>query len=130
MTALEAMKRPRGITVVAVLLGLLGLLGIVIGLLAVAAYALGNGDPAADPIAMREVLVVGIATLLVGTGQLVVAWALWTLRRWAWWLTIVMQGISIAEALAAMAFTEVTNVDAAVFTSLAFSVVIAGYFLT
>jgi len=124
------MTRPRGVTIAAALVGALGVLSIVFGVLALAAVALGGSDPSIDAETARRVAVIGVAFLVLGAGQAFVAWALWTLKRWAWWLTIVLQGISVLEALAAMAFTDVTNVDAAVFTSLAFSVVVIGYFLT
>jgi uncharacterized membrane protein (DUF2068 family) len=124
------MTRPRGVTIAAALVGALGALSIPFGALAVAAVALGGSDPSIDAEAARRVAVIGVAFLVLGTGQVFVAWALWNLKRWAWWLTIVLQCISVLEALGAMAFTEVTNVDAAVFTSLAFSLVIIGYFMT
>jgi uncharacterized membrane protein (DUF2068 family) len=124
------MKRPRGVTIAAALVGALGGLSILFGALAVAAVALGGSDPSMDAEAARGVAVIGVAFLVLGAGQVFVAWALWRLKRWAWWLTIVLQGISVLEALGAMAFTQVTSVDTAVFTSLAFSLVIIGYFMT
>jgi uncharacterized membrane protein (DUF2068 family) len=124
------MKRPRGVTIAAALVGALGGLSILFGALAVAAVALGGSDPSIDAEAARGVAVIGVAFLVLGAGQVFVAWALWRLKRWAWWLTIVLQGISVLEALGAMAFTQVTSVDTAVFTSLAFSLVIIGYFMT
>ena len=124
------MTRPRGVTIAAALVAALGVLSILFGALAVAAVALGGTDPSIDAEAARLVAVIGATYLVLGAGQVFVAWALWNLKRWAWWLTIVLQGISVLEALGAMAFTEVTNVDVAVFTSLAFSVVIIGYFMT
>ncbi len=124
------MKRPRGVTIAAALVGALGGVSILFGALAVAAVALVGSDPSIGAEAARRVAVIGIASLILGAGQVFVAWALWNLKRWAWWLTIVLQGISVLEALGAMAFTEVTSVDTAVFTSLAFSVVILGYFMT
>ena len=124
------MTRPRGVTIAAALVGALGVLSILFGGLALAAVALGGTDATVDAETARGVAVIGVAFLALGTAQAFVAWALWNLKRWAWWLTIVLQGISVLEALAAMAFTEVTNVDAAVFTSLAFSVVVIGYFMT
>ena len=124
------MRRPRGITVVAVLLGLLGTLAILFGALAVVLFAIGDGKPEVDQEQLRELVVVGVAYGVLGIAQLVVAWALWALKRWAWWLTIVLQGYSVVQAVAAMAFTEVTSVDTAVFSSLAFSLAVLGYFLT
>jgi uncharacterized membrane protein (DUF2068 family) len=124
------MRRPRGVTIAAALVGALGGLSILFGALAVAAVALGPADPSMDAEAAREVAAIGIIYVVFGTAQLLVAWALWNLRRWAWWLTIVLQGVNVVQALGAMAFTEVTNVDVAVFTSLAFSLAIIGYFLT
>jgi uncharacterized membrane protein (DUF2068 family) len=124
------MRRPRGITLAAVLVGALGALGILFGALALAAAAVGEPGTGVDAEATSVVAAIGIAYLVIGVAQVLVAWALWSLKRWAWWLTIVLQGISILQALGAMAFTEVTQVDVAVFVSLAFSVGIVGYFLT
>ncbi|MCU0504363.1 MAG: hypothetical protein MUE82_01105 [Chloroflexi bacterium] len=124
------MRRPRGIAIVALLLGLLGTLAVVFGALALAAYALGGTDPGIDAESASGVAVIGATYLVIGVAQVFVAWALWSLKRWAWWLTIILQGISVLQAVAAMAFTEVTSVDTAAFTSLAFSLVVLGYFLT
>jgi hypothetical protein len=124
------MRRPRGVAIAAALVAALGVLSVLFGALAVAAVALGGTEATVDAETARGVAVIGVAFLVLGTGQVFVAWALWNLKRWAWWLTIVLQGISVLEALGAMAFTQVTSVDTAVFTSLAFSLVIIGYFMT
>ena len=81
-----------------------------------------------DQVAIVETI--GVAYLLIGAAQVFVAWALWHLKKWAWWLTIVLQGLSVLQALAAMAFTDIRNVDLAILPGLVVSLVILGYFLT
>lgn len=124
------MRRPRGITIVAVILALLGTFAVLFGVLAVVAIVAGGQPTDVDPKLTRVAEIVGVVYLVIGLGQWVVAWAMWHLKKWAWWLTVILQGISVLQALAAMAFTEVTSVDAAAFGGLILSAGILAYFLT
>lgn len=124
------MKRPRGITIVAVILAVLGIFSVLFGGLAFVAAIAGSGQAAIEADQVTLVEAVGITYLAIGLAQVFVAWALWRLKKWAWLLTVVLQGISVLQALAAMAFTDVKNIDLAILPGLIVSVVILGYFLT
>ena len=124
------MNRPRGITIVAVILAVLGVLSVLFGALFAVAAIAGNGQAGIEADQVTLVEAVGIVYLVIGAAQVFVAWALWRLKKWAWWLTVVLQGISVLQALAAMAFTDVKSIDVAILPGLVISVGILGYFLT
>jgi uncharacterized membrane protein (DUF2068 family) len=42
--------------------------------------------------------------LVVGLLSLLFSWGLWTLRRWAFWATVILQVISLANSV--IAFTQ------------------------
>ncbi len=85
------MGRPLGITIVAVVLAILGIASIGFGLLAMGVFTLSGFDANA----VENAKALGAAGIVVGVAQLVVAWALWTLKGWAWLLTVVLQGINV-----------------------------------
>jgi hypothetical protein len=124
------MNRPRGITIVAVVLAALGVLSVLFGALFAILAIAGNGQAGitADQVTLVEA--VGIVYLVIGLAQVFVAWALWGLKRWAWWLTVILQAVSVLQALGAMAFTDVRSIDLAILPGLVVSLVILGYFLT
>src|SRR5512136_930619 len=64
----EKMKRPTGITIIAVLMFIGGALSVIGALTAFGAGLAGSG----------------IWSLVIGVADLVLAWGLWTLKPWAW----------------------------------------------
>jgi hypothetical protein len=126
----DPVKRPRGITIVAVILAVLGIFSVLFGALFVILAITGNGQAGIEADQVLLVEGVGITYLVIGLAQLCVAWALWRLKRAAWWLTVILQGISVLQALAAMAFTDVRSIDLAMLPGLIVSLAILGYFLT
>jgi uncharacterized membrane protein (DUF2068 family) len=73
--------RPLGVTIIAILVAIGGVLEIIGGLL------------------LLFVPFLGLITLILGVLALILAWGLWTLQPWAFWATIVLEGISAIENL-------------------------------
>src|SRR5213594_2331911 len=89
------MKRPVGVTILAVLTILFGILGLLSGLLLLAASAL---IAAALPQYASVVgLVVAFAAVLtlISIVSIVAGVGLLRLRKWAWWLTIIVSILNI-----------------------------------
>ena len=78
-------KRPRGITVVTILLALQGLLE-----LTLASMVLSGA------VAPRQGM--GEASLALGFFILLLAWGVWRLKHWAFWGVLLLQPITLAAA--------------------------------
>lgn len=76
-------ERPLGVTLIAILLAINGIVGILGGLALFASGSLAGG-------------IIGIAFGLV---LLYVAYGMWTLQRWAWLTTLVIEGLNGLFAL-------------------------------
>src|SRR5438094_8134397 len=92
-------RRPVGVTIIAVLdiiVGLLVLIGAILGFLALglAGEHIPRVIDAVAGVALGVALILGIAALVVGCG-------LWTLKRWAFWTTVVLDIVTIADHLLA-----------------------------
>ena len=79
-------RRPIGITIIAILIFIQAIVQIIFGLIVfftVTALAPMTG------------LFVGWIPLAFGILFLVLAWGLWTLKPWAYWTTLVLEGLNI-----------------------------------
>lgn len=86
-------QRPVGISILSIILivfGILALLIIILGLVGVAAL---NGNHAGALSAIATVLLVVVGILAIA--NIVVGWGLWTLKRWAFWTAVIVEGLSI-----------------------------------
>jgi uncharacterized membrane protein (DUF2068 family) len=106
-------RRPLGVSILAVLEGLQGIGCLIIGLLAlvaviVAASSSGTSTIEGYTITGADVSIVsGILAgsfLVVGLLSLIFAWGLWRLALWAFWATVIIQVISLANSV--IAFTQ------------------------
>ena len=77
-----ASRRPLGVTVIAILVAIGAVFEIIGGLLLLAVFA---------PI--------GIFALIIGVISLFVAWGLWTLKPWAFWLVVIVEVIHLVQAI-------------------------------
>src|SRR5437016_2536069 len=77
--------RPLGITILAVLVAVYGILGLIGGV-----------------VVLGTSLSVGIIALILGVLELVLAWGLWTLQRWAFWTTAVIEGLAVLDGIFAI----------------------------
>jgi hypothetical protein len=104
------MKRPLGITIIAVLLGVGAVLALVTGVGAIA-----NG-----------LVLPGLLILVLSGAYLYLVWGLWHLKPWAWLATIIVQGlrllIDIISVISGTAFS--TN-----YTAIVLGIIIIVYLL-
>ena len=95
MERMLSRSRPLGVTIIAVLLIIAGILELVGGGLAIAVVlALGHtiaqhGHGATGAVVDAAGGVLGGISIVIGILTLIFAWGLWTLKSWAFWLTVV-----------------------------------------
>ena len=99
------MKRPLGVTIIAVLLIIAGILGLIFGGLALAAaFTLGHTLDVhhhATTSTVVDTLGVILASipLILGLLALIFAWGLWALKRWAFWVTVALDVLFLLRYL-------------------------------
>ena len=111
-------KRPASVTIIALLQTLDGLWGLASG----CALLAGGGALAAVIIRFVEmprwfggtlggaVALVGLVLTLFALLDFVLAWGLWALRRWAWWLTMITSVLSLAGSVSTLASGNLTSI--------------------
>ena len=111
-------KRPASVTLVAVLQILDGLWGLASG----CALLAGGGALAAVIIRFVEtprwlggtlggaVALVGLVLVLFALLDFVLAWGIWALRRWAWWLTMLASVLSLLGSAGTLAGGNLTSI--------------------
>jgi uncharacterized membrane protein (DUF2068 family) len=86
MQNITTTKRPLGITIIAILLFISAVIEIIGGIFTFI------GSTLANPI---DGLLLGWIPLAIGIVTFIVAWGLWTLKPWAYWVTLIVEIISI-----------------------------------
>ena len=79
-------RRPLGITIIAILLFIQAVFEIVVGIFSFFGHIITN------PLSG---LLVGWIPLAVGILLFILAWGLWTLKPWAYWVTLVLEIVNI-----------------------------------
>lgn len=79
-------SRPLGITIIAIVMAIYGILGIIGGIVLLGSSA-----------------TLGITSFILGILELVLAWGMWTLKKWAFWATIVLEVLAILNGIFAFA---------------------------
>lgn len=85
-------SRPVGVTIIAVLLGIQGTLEVIYGLLVLISA------PGFVSVYGNTAIVVRVSPwgfLISGVISLILAYGLWTLRSWAFWVTVILEIISL-----------------------------------
>jgi hypothetical protein len=85
-------SRPVGVTIIAVLLGIQGALEVIYGLLVLISA------PGFVSVYGNTAIVVRVSPwgfLISGVISLILAYGLWTLRSWAFWVTVILEIISL-----------------------------------
>ncbi len=77
-----ANRRPLGVTIIAILVAIGAIFEIIGGLVLLAVFA-----------------PVGILALIVGVVSLFVAWGLWTLKPWAFWMVVIVEVVHLIQAI-------------------------------
>jgi hypothetical protein len=99
------MKRPLGVTILSILIGIEGLGALLIGILAIGALsAIGARFGAHGHAALSSAFfiigwILGILPLVIGIIILVVAVGLFLLKSWAFWITIVASAIFLLRQI-------------------------------
>src|SRR5579863_495518 len=75
-------SRPLGITIIAIIMAIFGILGIIGGITLLGASA-----------------TTGVITLILGILELIVAWGLWSLQRWAYWATVILEILALVNGI-------------------------------
>src|SRR5437868_5247622 len=94
-------SRPLGVTIIAVLLIIVAVFELLAGGLALAAaLAAGHAISIHGHTTTATVVdvigsVLGSISLIIGVITLIFAWGLWTLKRWAFWLVVILEAISL-----------------------------------
>ena len=76
-------SRPLGITIIAIIVAIYGVLSIIAG---IGLLSAGVTAP-------------GIISLILGVLQLILAWGLWTLQRWAFWATVILEVLALLNGI-------------------------------
>lgn len=93
-------ERPMGLSIVSILWGISGGLTVLIGLITViagAAFAswIGAVDSNAGGTAFLIGLMFGLVFIAIGGFGFAVAVGLWNMRAWAWWVAVVLTGLTV-----------------------------------
>ena len=130
-------RRPLGVTIISVVLAIEGIFELLVGILIlVGIFTLGHEISIHGHAVVGSVVDVvggalgGIlagAALIIGLFSLIFAIGLWTLKRWAFWLTVILEIISIVRHL--LEFTHPVHSTVSIIIGLILPVVILLYFL-
>ncbi len=119
-------ERPLGVTILAVLSILGGILFLLLGILASvlgAAFA-GTMMTGMKGLPLFIFAAVGVVFIILGLIELVVGWGLWKGASWAWWVTVILNGLGVILALVSLAGGNVGGI-----VTLIIDAVILYYFL-
>jgi hypothetical protein len=86
MQNITTTRRPLGISIIAILLFIQAIFEIVVGIFSFFANIIRN------PLSG---LLVGWIPLVVGILLFILAWGLWTLKPWAYWVTLILEIVNI-----------------------------------
>jgi uncharacterized membrane protein (DUF2068 family) len=97
MQNVSTTRRPLGITIIAILLFIQAIIEIVAGIFVLI------GTTLASPMAG---LLIGWVPLALGIITFIVAWGLWTLKPWAYWVTLIVEIVYIVINLFSLGQTN------------------------
>ena len=125
--------RPLGVTIISVVLAIQGIFELIVGILAIVAIsAISHTIDAHGHVTTAHVVDVlggtlGGISLVIGILTLIFAIGLWTLKRWAFWLTVIIELISVIRH--ALEFTHPNFNTVSIVIGLILPVAILLYFL-
>ena len=93
-------KRPLLITIMAFILAVEGVIWFVIGFIAFLAVITNGGVNFFGPnVNVDSIDIISVTGLVSGVLALFFAWALWTLKRWAFWATLIIELLNIISGV-------------------------------
>lgn len=110
---MQTRRRPLGVTILAILMGIQAVFFVIVGVIAIVALAFVH--PLAGLLA-SFILILGILSLIL-------VWGLWTLKPWAFWATVALEAISLIQGL-----ISITQNNGAGIGSIVLPVIILVYF--
>ncbi len=125
-------NRPFGVTIMAVLLGIEGVLELVVGILALLAIlALGrtivvHGHATTSRVVDVVGSILAAIPIVIGLLTLVFSFGLWTLKRWAFWATVIIEAGSLL--VHALQFTQQHIAVGTIVTGMIIPAIILLYF--
>jgi len=126
--------RPLGVTIIAAILGIEGILEllggvlILMGVFAVGRAISGHGHTTTSTVVDVVGIVLAIIPLVIGVLTFIFAVGLWLLKRWAFWLVVIIEVISLVRH--ALEFTQATHPPVALIVAdMIIPVVVLLYFL-
>ncbi len=88
-------RRPLGVTIIAILAIIVGIIAVIGGILGFLGIGLAGAQ---IPKVIDAAAIVALILLLIfGVANLVVGWGLWTLKAWAFWITVMVELLTIAD---------------------------------
>lgn len=105
------MKRPVGVTIIAVLAAIGGVMGILggFGLMALSGAVNAITQAAGVTYPLFSASIWGIILIVLGVLDLAGAYGAWNLKKWAWSLLVGLSVLGILQSLAFMTATGVGN---------------------
>ena len=129
--------RPLGVTIISIVLGIEGIFELLLGILIlVGIFTLGHEISLHGHAVVGSIVdvvggvlggVLAAAALLIGIFSLIFASGLWRLKRWAFWLTVILEVISVVRHL--IEFTHPVHRTPSIIIGLILPVFILLYFL-
>jgi uncharacterized membrane protein (DUF2068 family) len=105
-TTMAPRSRPLGVTIIAILTALQGAGLLILSAIGFVGFlvALSNAH---TPLLTHVVIagILGGVLVLIAVLLLLVAWGLWTLKRWAFWFTVVAQLLSLFSSISLLTQT-------------------------
>jgi uncharacterized membrane protein (DUF2068 family) len=133
MENVMARHRPLGVSIISIILAIQGIFELVLGIFAILAiFAAGHAISGSGHTTTGTVVDVlggtlGGISLVIGILTLIFAIGLWTLKRWAFWLTVIIEFISLVRH--ALEFTHPNPAVGGIVVGMIIPVVVLLYFL-
>ena len=90
-------KRPGAITFVAVLVTIQGIFRLLVGFFLLLGALLGGWELTTSSVVVG--FIAGVLVAIIGLLTLFFAWGLWTLKRWAYWATVILMVLDLLSSV-------------------------------
>src|SRR2546421_6733585 len=90
-------KRPGAVTLIAVLLTIQGIFRLLVGFFFLLGALLGGWALTTSSVVVG--FIAGVLVAIIGLLTLFFAWGLWTLKRWAYWATVIVMVLDLLSSV-------------------------------